>query len=225
MPNLEKTELIKMLGRYLGDVKAACKGAGVPRSTYYAWRKSDPDFAGQCDLVIASFKNKLREERAAGAPPPPKLPKPEHPGSMAEVAKAIMPKKGDNELLIEAEKYDGRRAKELAAEHEDYIIKAMESAGLYDPALLPQVKAAAKLHASIDILFSQLDAYAPVQTEISREGNPRLVSNPIHEMIRRQTDTYTGILKTLGLNFETKAKPKEEDGIANLINELSKDDR
>lgn len=33
-------------------VEAACKAVGLPRSTYYRWRKDDPDFAEQCDEVI-----------------------------------------------------------------------------------------------------------------------------------------------------------------------------
>lgn len=32
--------------------EAACKKVGLPRSTYYRWRKEDPDFAEQCDEVI-----------------------------------------------------------------------------------------------------------------------------------------------------------------------------
>ena len=33
-------------------VEAACKAVGLPRSTYYRWRKDDQDFAEQCDEVI-----------------------------------------------------------------------------------------------------------------------------------------------------------------------------
>ncbi len=33
-------------------VEAACKQAGVPRSTYYRWRKTDPKFAQTCDEVL-----------------------------------------------------------------------------------------------------------------------------------------------------------------------------
>ncbi len=32
--------------------EAACKKVGLPRSTYYRWRKEDLDFAEQCDEVI-----------------------------------------------------------------------------------------------------------------------------------------------------------------------------
>ncbi len=42
LAKLEKTPIIE----------AACKAVGLPRSTYYRWRKDDPEFAEQCDEVI-----------------------------------------------------------------------------------------------------------------------------------------------------------------------------
>lgn len=42
LAKLEKTPIIE----------AACKTVGLPRSTYYRWRKDDPNFAEKCDEVI-----------------------------------------------------------------------------------------------------------------------------------------------------------------------------
>ena len=42
LAKLEKTPIIE----------AACKAVGLPRSTYYRWRKDDPEFADQCDETI-----------------------------------------------------------------------------------------------------------------------------------------------------------------------------
>ncbi len=42
LAKLEKTPIIE----------AACKEVGLPRSTYYRWRKDDPEFAERCDEVI-----------------------------------------------------------------------------------------------------------------------------------------------------------------------------
>ena len=42
LAHLEKTPI----------VEAACKKAGLPRSTYYRWRKDDEDFANLCDETI-----------------------------------------------------------------------------------------------------------------------------------------------------------------------------
>ena len=51
-------------------VEAACKQAGVPRSTYYRWRKDDPDFAAACDEAIensAGLINDLAESQLISA--------------------------------------------------------------------------------------------------------------------------------------------------------------
>lgn len=42
LAKLEKTPIIE----------AACKEVGLPRSTYYRWRKDNPQFAERCDEVI-----------------------------------------------------------------------------------------------------------------------------------------------------------------------------
>lgn len=49
--NADKRKMLTKLAR-LPIVEAACKQAGVPRSTYYRWRKDDPDFAAACDEAI-----------------------------------------------------------------------------------------------------------------------------------------------------------------------------
>lgn len=47
-------------------VEVACKQAGVPRSTYYRWRKDDDVFAAKCDETIeqsAGLINDMAESR------------------------------------------------------------------------------------------------------------------------------------------------------------------
>lgn len=48
------TDKKKLLERFSKTpiVEAACKQAGIPRSTYYRWRKLDSKFAQTCDEVI-----------------------------------------------------------------------------------------------------------------------------------------------------------------------------
>lgn len=208
-----KIEFIKMLGRCEGQVKAACASSGISRATYYNWRKSDPDFGGRCDLVISAQKERERELRKAPVPVPCSQVADQPEADGIEVAVPV----------VEAERYRGPSAAELATRHEEFLRRSMQEAGLWETAFAPQIRAAAKLHASIEILFSRLDRYEPIQTELSREGNPRLVANPVHEMLRRQADTYTGILKSLGLNLESKAKPREEDTMGEFLNILKND--
>jgi len=47
----DKKKLLIKLTK-LPIVEAACKQAGIPRSTYYRWRKDDPNFASACDEAI-----------------------------------------------------------------------------------------------------------------------------------------------------------------------------
>ena len=46
----------------------------------------------------------------------------------------------------------------------------------------------------------------------------------MHDVLRRQAETYTSMLKALGLNFDSKAKPQEEDGLADFLREMNRDD-
>lgn len=197
----DKLRFLKALGANSGNVKKACLEVGRARSVYYHWRKTDPDFAMQCDIIIGSHKD---------------APKP--------VEKPIEVRHEDEgDLTIEPERYRGVPAEVIAAEHIGVLRSSMKSAGIYDPAYEPQIRMCARLYASVQILFSQLDSYTPLQTEISREGNPRLVANPIHEMIRRQSDTYTACLKALGLNFDSKVRVREEDGFESFIKAMNDD--
>jgi hypothetical protein len=201
-----KIEFMKLLGKHLGNVQHTCDELGLSRWCYYKWRKSDPDFATQCDIIISSHKSKRQEER----PETDMRPEPR-----AEVT--------EDDLSLEPQRYMGESAAVIVQQHAAYLRDSMEQSGLYTPAAEPQINAAAKLYASLQIVFSKIDSYEPILTEVSREGNPRLVSNPIHEMIRRQTDTYTNILKALGLNFDSKAKPKEEDSLSTFFSSLDDD--
>ncbi len=47
----DKKKLLERL-RKTPIVEVACKQAGVPRSTYYRWRKDDEGFEAACDEVI-----------------------------------------------------------------------------------------------------------------------------------------------------------------------------
>lgn len=42
-------------------VEVACTQAGVPRSTYYRWRKSDETFAEACDAAIEESTGRIND--------------------------------------------------------------------------------------------------------------------------------------------------------------------
>lgn len=42
-------------------VEVACKQAGLPRTTYYRWRKEDEDFATACDEAIETSSDLIND--------------------------------------------------------------------------------------------------------------------------------------------------------------------
>lgn len=42
-------------------VQIACERVGVPRSTYYRWRKGDAEFASDCDTAIAESSGLIND--------------------------------------------------------------------------------------------------------------------------------------------------------------------
>ena len=48
----DKASLIKQLKK-MPIVQVACERTGMPRSTYYRWKKEDEEFALECDTAIS----------------------------------------------------------------------------------------------------------------------------------------------------------------------------
>ncbi len=47
----DKLKLLEQLKK-IPITQVACERAGVPRSTFYRWRKDDPEFLSECDTAI-----------------------------------------------------------------------------------------------------------------------------------------------------------------------------
>lgn len=58
--NQDKAKLLNKL-ETTPIAEIACKQAGIPRSTYYRWRKSDEDFAKQCDETIEESAGRISD--------------------------------------------------------------------------------------------------------------------------------------------------------------------
>ena len=63
-----------------------------------------------------------------------------------------------------------------------------------------------------------------MQVEISREGNPRITTNGTYEQLRRLQETYTRQMQALGLNFDAKTAPKEDDRLTEFMDRLNRVD-
>lgn len=65
----DKKALLEKLAK-MPIVEIACKQVGIPRSTYYRWRKSDQEFAIKCDEAIersADIINDIAESQLIAA--------------------------------------------------------------------------------------------------------------------------------------------------------------
>lgn len=58
--NRDQARLLEKLSR-TPIIELACKQAGIPRSTFYRWRKSDPAFAAQCDEALEQSSNLIND--------------------------------------------------------------------------------------------------------------------------------------------------------------------
>lgn len=56
----DKQKLLERLA-HTPIVEVACKQAGIPRSTYYRWRKEDKGFAEACDEAIAHSSDLIND--------------------------------------------------------------------------------------------------------------------------------------------------------------------
>lgn len=57
---LDKKKLLARLTKS-PIVEVACKQAGVPRSTYYRWRKDDEVFAEACDVALEESAGRISD--------------------------------------------------------------------------------------------------------------------------------------------------------------------
>lgn len=56
----DKAKILKKLHK-TPIVEAACRQVGLPRATYYRWRKDDPDFAQACDEAIEHGRDTIND--------------------------------------------------------------------------------------------------------------------------------------------------------------------
>lgn len=186
----KKKKIIQLLGEGKTP-EAACGIVGVSRRTYYNWRKSDPDFAAQCDLVTSSNKAARQEERRKNAEA-----KREQRARETEVDPAAYT---DGEIRFRP--YEGGDPDKMATAHARELREALKEKGSYTQMLEPQIRAAAHLWVSAQMVWTDLPKCAPLQGEISREGNLRMAANPLYGIYKAQMESYTAALRALGLNL------------------------
>ncbi len=73
-------------------------------------------------------------------------------------------------------------------------------------------------------MWEDIDRFCALQTVVSREGDLRLGVNPIFTAYKSQMESYTALLKSLGLNMSGKMEPKTESSRDSFFAALERDD-
>ncbi len=57
-----KSQFPAVLAEQMGLIQKACEAFGIARSTYYDWRKNDPEFAAACDKATHLLHDEVESE-------------------------------------------------------------------------------------------------------------------------------------------------------------------
>lgn len=201
----------------LGEGKTleqASEEIGITRQTYYNWRRADSDFAAQCDLIRSSNREARRVQRATAR-------QEEKAEAKRRKESAVPEQPADDDGLT---LYNGERAQTLAEEHAETLRTSLRASGRYTEALEPQIAAAARVWGAAQVVWYDIDRYAAIQPQTSREGDVRLSVNPVFATFKAQMESYTAMLRTLGLNFDGKLEIKERSSRESFFAALDADD-
>lgn len=191
MDATQKDRMLEMLCRGM-PVTQACRELGITRQAYYRERRKDAAFAERCDIILAGREG-LRRTSAAQERVPETSPEPE------EEEEWPAP-------------YRGADVGELTTRSAEDLREALKAAHLYSRRLEPQILAAAHTWAMYLTTQAEVYRYAPMQKEISREGNVKLACNPGIARLESLLEKYTVQLRALGLNYDSKAQETAPSG-------------
>lgn len=105
-----------------------------------------------------------------------------------------------------------------------YITKTLKNEGLYSPELGYQIGIAAELLVAAEMLRDQLaeNGYNVVIQEKSREGDTRIVLNPLEKSYRATLQDAQKALTALGMNYDSKKREKDDNSMMDKLSELNK---
>lgn len=195
-----KQRFLKALGDHIGSVKAACEAVGISDQNYRYWRKTDAEFAEQCDLIRQSHRSARTEARRAAL-------EAEKTAKAEERVRLVRSTSADADSTGLAY-YEGTPFAELCAKAVERITEALTARGIYDEGMKPHIELLARATANLEVMLWQVDQYAPLQVEYSREGNAKLVTNPLHGSIASATESLSRQYAKMGLTYD----PKRETG-------------
>lgn len=127
----DKKRLLEKLAK-TPIVEVACKQAGVPRSTYYRWRKDDEAFAEKCEETIeqaAGLINDMAESQLISAI---------REKSLTAIMFWLKHHHPAYETRLKVDASLKRESEELTPEQAAVVERALQNAGLLSPTEQPK---------------------------------------------------------------------------------------
>ena len=226
--NKKKQYLIE-LENSRGLVMTACRKADISRNTINRWRHSDPEFNERCqdveegegDKVEFSLKKLLDADDLTAIMFYCKT-KLKHRGYSER------DNVGDDSQTVKERKSKVLSGSSLTKKVNSRIKKfteTMKDQGIYQPRFDEMIRLAATTSVKYDAVFAETmkSNYEPYRTEISREGNERLIVNPIEGLLRNLAEQLQSQLRALGLNTDSKPVQSGDDGMADFMANFDND--
>lgn len=113
--------------------------------------------------------------------------------------------------MAEKKTKKGTEATRAVTTARSQIVRQLKKQGKYTDELRWQADLASRLKLHIELLEKKMAkrTYSPVVEELSREGNVRLVKNPLEDLYLDYMAQYQRALKALGMNTDSKERKGE----------------
>ena len=216
----KKEQFVQAMKDCLGIVSSACQQVNISRTLYYQWRKTDEDFAKKCDEIkdmqIDFVEGKLLSNINNGDVT-----------SIIFYLKTVGKTRGYTDKALpksDAVKQglsieEQRRISTRIAGEKSALTKKLKAAGKYSELLDPQLDIVANLIVKRKMLDEEMrgDSRKSVTTEISREGNERIIIDPRQNLYKEYTKLEQDALKSLGMDANGIPEKKTSSPLDDLM--------
>lgn len=228
----DKSTFLTALEQARGVVTDACRAVGVSTTTYYRWKKADPEFMARAEELEDSHfyhvESKLFEAIDRGNMTAIIFylkTKGKHHGYTEKMLPQPTPAQSPTQALPEP----ATDSKAIAAKVKNkkaYIVKLLKKQGKYTAELTYQVEITAQLLVRAEMLGDEIlaDGHKVVNVEYSREGNERVTINPKEKLYLDVLEKGQKALRALGMNTESKERKTDEDATSGFFASLRRED-
>lgn len=225
----KKKQFLIELKKSRGLIMTACVNADISRVSIHNWRHADKEFDNaiqdiielEGDKVESSFKEHLDAKDL---------------NAIFFYLKTKLKSRGYTErdnVANDDQPTREKKSKPLTGASVTKKINSrikkftdmMKEQGIYQSRFDEMIKLAATTSVKYDAVFAETMKadYKPYKTEISREGNERLIVNPIEGLLRNLAEQLQSQLRALGLNTDSKPIQAGDDSMADFMSQFDKE--